>query len=260
LSTSGKIRLLLALLFATLLLTAGIVQSTYTPVKNLDQTAKTLENNLHKKESYINAVISSPASFERLKKLQDNPQAALQAITDFTTNRGIWFVTYTADTLSFWSGIKIIPATTADIKEGVSFIKGLNGYYEAIKKSKGNFSAIYFIPIKINYLFQNQYLQNKFAKDLLDEDNIGMAGFFDTGTYGIHSSIDNSYLFSVKLIPGKVNRSFFYFELVSWLLTSLALCILIHAICKYFVSKGHVVLSLVVLAAFIVGSRYINLH
>jgi two-component system nitrogen regulation sensor histidine kinase NtrY len=169
-------------------------------------------------------------------------------------------VTFTGDTLRFWSGIKFIPAKPGIIKEGVSFIQEANGYYEAVRKTEGSFSAIFFIPIKINYPFQNKYLQNKFAKDLLQENNITIANLSDTDVYGIHSSIDDSYLFAVKLIPGQVNDSFFYFELVSWILTSLALCVLIHAICKYFAEKGYVIISLLVLAVFIAGSRYVNLH
>jgi two-component system nitrogen regulation sensor histidine kinase NtrY len=261
LSTAGKIRLLLALLFASLLFTASIVQSNYTPVNNLDQTAQILENNLHKKEAYISKVLYDKAQYNSLKTLQNNPQLALKYIGDFVTYRSTWFVTFTNDTLSFWSGVKVIPQKNSDIKEGVSFIQEPNGYYEAIKKSEGNFSAIFFIPVKINYLFQNQYLQNKFAADLLRDDNIEIADFTDANIYSVHSSLGNNhYLFSVKLKKDKVNWRFFYFELVAWLLTFITLCILMHNICQYFVGRGYVALSLLTLGLFIIAVRYFNLH
>ena len=259
-STSGKIRLLLALLFASLLFTAIVVQSTYTPVKNLDQTAKILEDNLHKKEGYVSDVLYNKISFNKLKTLQNDPKAALSAIQYFTTDRNIWFTTFDHDTLTFWSGIKVIPKSASVIKEGVTFTHQPNGYYETIKKSEGSFSVIYFIPVKIDYSLQNRYLQNIFANDLLKDDNIQMADFTDNFVYGVHSSIDNTYLFSVKLKPGQINHLFFYFELVSWLLSFLTLCVLMHAISKYFVDKGHVILSLVTLALFIVAVRFVNLH
>ena len=259
-TTSGKIRLLLALLFVSLLLTATVVQSAYTPVDNLDQTAATLEKNLHKKESYLAKVFDDEASYNKLKKLQDSSTAALSFIEEFTTNRQIWFVTFTNDTLSFWSGIKAVPTDNRKIKEGVSFIKEPNGYYEAVKKSEGNFSAIFLVPVKIDYQFQNQYLQNRFAPDLLPDNNIEIADFTDTNVYGIHSSINNQYLFSVKLNKGKVNSRFFDFELTTWLLTFIILCVLVHAICKYLINKGHVILSLIFLAMFIVVLRFLNLH
>jgi two-component system nitrogen regulation sensor histidine kinase NtrY len=260
LSTSGKIRLLLVLLFATLLFTAIIVQSTYTPLNNLNQTAKILEDNLHKKEAYVAGIFNSRASYKQLKDLQNNPDGALKFIQHFTTDKSIWFVSFSDDTLNFWSGIKVIPKKNVDIKEGVSFIQTRNGYFEAIKKSEGNFSAIYFIPIKINYELQNKYLQNKFAKDILEDDNIEIASFTDTNVYGVHSSINNTYLFSVKLKQGMVNNQFFYFQLISWLLTFITLCVLVHSTCKYLMGRGYTLLSLLALAVFIVVARYLNLH
>ena len=259
-STSGKIRLLLALLFASLLFTAIVVQSTYTPVKNLDQTARILEDNLHEKESYATAILYNKDSLNNLKTVQDNPQKGLFYSQYFTKEKGIWFNTFHNDTLTYWSGIKVIPKKASDIKEGVSFIAEPNGYYEAIKKSDGNFSAICLILVKINYSLQNEYLQNRFQKDLLQDDNIALADFTDNDVYGVHSGIDNSYLFSVKLKPGMVNHRFFYFEFVSWLLTFFMLCVLIQSVCTYIASKGYVILSLITLIAFIVMVRYINLH
>ena len=69
LTTSAKIRLLLALLFASLLLTAVIVQKTYTPKNNLYQTGQTLEDNLHKKETYVKNFLDNKENFNKLKTL-----------------------------------------------------------------------------------------------------------------------------------------------------------------------------------------------
>jgi len=244
----------------SLLLTATVVEIAYTPVDNLDQTAAILEKNLHKKESYTSQVFDDKAAYDQLKKLQDNPTAALKFIEDYTTNKQMWFVTFTNDTLSFWSGIKVIPTDNRKIKEGVSFIQEPNGYYEAVKKTDGNFSAIFLIPVKVDYKFQNQYLQNRFVPDLLPDNNIEIADFTDNNVFGIHSSINNQYLFSVKLIKGQLNSHFFDFEITAWLLTFIILCILIHTICKYFISKGHTLLSLLFLAVFLALVRFLNLH
>lgn len=259
-STSGKIRLLLALLFASLLFTSLVVQSTYTPVKNLDQTAGILQHNLQHKEKIVSELFNNQLRFEQLKDLQDKPEEALKFIQYYTTEHSIWFSTYQGDSLTFWSGVKVIPPNPSGIKEGVSFRHEINGYYETVKKSEGKFSVVFSIPVKVAYRIQNQYLQNKFASDLLKDDNIELADYTDAYVHGIHSSINDTYLFSVKLIPGQVNHLFFYFELVSWLLTFITLCILIHTVCRYLVSKNFVFLSLLLLASFIVVARYINLH
>lgn len=258
-ASSGKIRVLLALLCVSLFFTAIVVQKTYTPANNLDQTAKTLEDNLHKKEAYVNDLLNNKNSFAQLKNLPNDPQSALKLIQNLTTENNIWFITLTNDSLSFWSGIKIIPEHRALIKNGFSFIKEPNGYYEAIKKSEGNFSAIFFIPVKINYAFQNQYLQNTFAPDLLKDNNIAIADFTDINVYDVHS-INNTYLFSVKLKPGEVNHNFFYYELTFWMLALICLCVLIHNICNYIAEKGYILISLIFLAAFIILLRFINLY
>jgi len=261
LATSGKIRLMLALLCASLLLTAVIVRTTYTQVSNLDQTAKILENNLQKKEGYVYSYLNDKKFFNGLKQLPEHPQAAIDLIKQFTTDRNIWFVTLNNNQLSFWSGIKVIPEYPATIKEGPNFRRESNGLYEAIRKSEGNFSVIFFIPVKFNYRFQNEYLQNTFATDLLKDDNIEIADFTEKPVYDVHSGVgDHKFLFSVKLKPGEVNHTFFYYEITIWLLTLLCFCVLIHNICNYVAFKGYFVMSLAIMAAFIFLTRWINLH
>lgn len=259
LTTSAKIRLLLALLFASLLLTAIIVQNTYTPKNSLYQTAQTLEESLHKKEAIVNRVLDDKFSFNKLKNLSNNEQDALSTIKYFTTDAGIWAVTYNESRLTFWSGIKVIPTRPDLIRDGYSFIKEVNGYYEVIKKTEGKFSVIFFIPVKINYPFQNQYLQNTFSKSLLNDDNIEIADFTDKNIYEIHSA-DQSYLFSVKIKHNQVSHKFFYFEAIVWALCITVLLLLIHSICNYIANKGYVYISFIVLGAFICLIRFVNLQ
>jgi two-component system, NtrC family, nitrogen regulation sensor histidine kinase NtrY len=259
LATSGKIRVLLVLLCASLFITAVIVQKTYTPVNNLEQTAKTLENNLHKKESDVDAVINNPISFNELEELPTHPQLALNYIQKFTTGNSIWFITLKKNQLSFWSGVKVIPDHPEFIKNGYSFLKLANGYYDVIKKTNRDFSVIFFIPVRLNYAFQNQYLQNTFAPDLIKDNNIEIADFTDKNIYEVHS-IGNDYLFSVKAKPDLVNHTFFYYELTIWMLALLCACVLMTNVCDYIASKGYLAVALIFLAVFIVVLRYANLH
>lgn len=258
-TTSAKIRLLLALLFASLLLTAIIVQKTYTPKNNLYQTAQTLEDNLHKKEAFINNLINNKASFDKLKTLGDDEQEALKTIKTFTTNENIWVTTFKDHHLVFWSGVKVIPQRPKSIREGYSFVQEPNGYYEVIKKSEGDFSAIFFIPVKVNYRVQNQYLHNIFAKNLLNDTNIEIADFTDRNIYEIHST-NHTYLFSVKVKQNEVGHKFFYFEMVIWVLCAMVLFLLVHNICNYIALKGYVYLSFITLGVFIILLRFLNLH
>lgn len=251
---------MLALLSASLLLTAIIVRSTYTPTINLTQTAKMLEDNLYKKEGYITRAINTPAGLHRFKNLRNNSEDGLKCLQEFTTERNIIVITYKGNKLTYWSDVTYIP--NRPIKDGYSFIKppeAPNGYYEAIKKSDGDFSVVFLIPVKISYSVQNHYLQNKFSTDLLKDNNIDVADFTDGNTYAIHS-LTGVYLFAVKEIHNEVNYRFFYFELVIWLLTFIVICIFIQNICFYLSNKGHFFLSFLLLALFIVGIRFVNLE
>ena len=259
LTTSAKIRLLLALLFASLLLTAVIVQKTYTPKNNLYQTGQTLEDNLHKKEAYVKNFLDNKENFNKLKTLGNDEQEALKVIKDFTTDENIWALTYKDSHLVFWSGVKAIPQHPSLIREGYSFIQQPNGYYDVIKKSEGKFSVIFLIPVKISYRVQNQYLHNVFARDLLTDNNIEIADFTDKNIYPVHS-LDGTLLFSVKVKDDEVGHKFFYFEVVLWVLCALVLFLLIHSICNYIALKGYIYLSFLILASFIILLRIINLH
>ena len=250
---------MLALLFASLLFTATIVQQTYTQKNSLLQTGQTLEENLHKKEEFVNSVIGNKTSFEKLKTLPDDDKLALQTIKNFTTDQSIWLNTFVKNRLAFWSGFKVLEEDPRRIKEGYSFVQAKNGYYDVIKKSEGDFSVIAFIPVLINYPFQNQYLQNAFAKNLLNDDNIVMADFSDNIIYEI-KSINGQYLFSVKNNPNHISHKFFYFEIVVWALCFIVLALLMHNCCNYIANRGYVYLSFVALAVFIILVRWLNLR
>jgi two-component system nitrogen regulation sensor histidine kinase NtrY len=258
LSTAGKIRVLLVLLFASLLFTAIIVESTYTPANNLIQTAKLLENNLHAKEADVYNALNNQQVFDEIKQLRNTPAKGLAYINEYTMKNGIWILVYKNGLLDFWTGVRVIPQNAAKLKEGCSFIKQPNGYYETIKKTEGNVSVIFFIPVKTNYPFTNDYLENIFAKDLTIDDNIAIADFTDKNVYAVHD-VNNVYLFSLKLVKG-INHRFFYFVIGFWLLAIFTLFLLINNVALYLAGKNYIWGALLFLAGFIVLFRFINLH
>jgi two-component system nitrogen regulation sensor histidine kinase NtrY len=258
LTTAGKIRVLLGLLFATLLFTAIVVERTYTPANNLLQTAKVLEDNLHKKETRIYDAITNPQVFNEIKELSANPAKGFEYINDYTLKNGIWILVYKNGVLDYWTGARIIPRYPERIKEGCSFVKEPNGHYEAIKKTEGNVSVLFFIPVRASYPFTNEYLENTFARDLTTDKNIAIADFTDKNVYVVHN-VHNVYLFSLKLAKG-VNHRFFYFVVSFWLLAISTLFILINNIAKYFAQKDQTYLAVLFLGGFITLFRFVNLH
>ncbi|RCH54493.1 histidine kinase [Mucilaginibacter hurinus] len=258
-SYRAKIHLLLGLLTVSLFITAIIVPNSYTPDTALEQTARLLQKNIHKKEQHILNVLNNKQQYNLLKTFPANESKAIDMINDLTREKYIWFITLHKSKLKFWSGIKVLPANPAAIKEGYSFIKQPNGYYETFRKNDGDFSVIFFFPVKVNFAFQNKYLRNGFDQTLLKEDIVDLADITDKKVRPIYSS-SNAYLFSVKLKSDAVNNRFYYSELTLWVLAFITLCVLVHDVCMYTAKKGHVLLSIGMLGAFILLLRYVNLY
>ncbi|WP_158557115.1 ATP-binding protein [Mucilaginibacter conchicola] len=244
-------------MFASLLFTALAIESTYTPANNLVQTARLLENNLHKKETLVYNFLTSKQAFEEIKNLRNTPKKGLNFIQDYTMKRGIWALVYKNGKLNFWSGAKVIPPKAVQrIKEGCSFIKQPNGYYEAIRKTDGETVVIFFIPVRNSYPFGNEYLRNVFAKDLTTDQNVEIADFTDKEVYAVHD-VNGVYLFSLKLTKG-VNHRFFNLVVGFWVLAIISLCILIQNITQYLARKW-VYASFLFLAGSLIIIRIINL-
>lgn len=255
-NTSVKIRWLLALICLSLFLTAIIARKTYSPGNNLESSAKTLEKHLNEKEEIVAGYINDADNFIRLKNIENDEAFALQLV-EVARNEKIYTATYYRNQLTYWSGIRILPNDITDIKEGSSFIKEVNGYYEAIKKSDGNFCVVFYIPVKNNYSYQNAYLQNVFSPDLLRDDNITIAN--DRAGYEIHT-YDHHYLFSVKLKANDLNHFFAYIQILLWLSGVLLLCALTHNLAHRIAKKGYTLGSFGIIAAFIILLRFVNLY
>ncbi|WP_423146415.1 ATP-binding protein [Rubrolithibacter danxiaensis] len=242
-STSFKFRLLLALLTLSFVATAISLNLTFHKENILDKDARTLERNLHKKEQFAETFINNPFNFKELQQVEQNEQLASQLITRFKENNNIYLNTYQNNKLVFWTANLFTPETDAGLKDGFNLLRTDNGYYEAIKRSSGEFSVVCIIPVKTLYPFQNRYLNNHFSRDLIKSDNLEIASSFDKLSYNIRNSKGN-YLFSVKL-KSEVSRTFYSrLELWMWIGALFSICVLINYICAEIAEKGRIKLAL----------------
>jgi two-component system nitrogen regulation sensor histidine kinase NtrY len=251
LNAAAKIRWLLALICVSLFLTAIVARKTYSP-------GKTLETHLNQKEQYVAALIKDKASFIRLKNIANDEDYALQLV-NIAKNEKVYIATYNQGQITYWNGVRVLPDNQASIREGSSFIKEGNGYYEAIKKTEGDFSVVFFIPIKNNYAYQNAYLKNIFSPDLLQDDNITLGNITGKNGYDIYT-YDHHYLFTVKLVANELNHFFAYIQILLWLSGLLLLCALTNNLAERVAKKGYIFTSFSTIALFIVTLRFVNLH
>ncbi len=238
-ATSFKIRLLLFILALSFAATALTLNLTFHKEDVLVADSKQIESNLHKKEQLVRVLLGDAKMFASLKGIPNNHELAEKLIPDLRDSHKIFLYTYRDNELQFWGSIRINPPTDAGLKEGSSFIKFKTGYFEAIKKSQGNFSAVCFIPIKSRYPYENEYLQNVFSPDLIATNHLEIAGLNDKAVYGIRN-YEGKYLFSVKLNPVQSNKLYSKFELLAWMLAIFNSLLFINYFCAWLAEKGKI--------------------
>ena len=258
-STVVKIRLLLLLLTLCFAGTAITINLTFNREEILLLDARNIQRNLHKKEQIIDNFLKDTSHFNIFRSIDENVKHAEDIINYFVNRHDIYPFTYVNNELVFWGTDKFVPKTDAGISNGVSIIKAGNGWYESIKKSAGNFSVLFLIPIKTDFQKNNVYLQNTFSKNLTKTDNLEIADYNDQLIYNIRS-ITGEYLLSVKLRDGQHDTFFSKLELTMWMLAGFSVTLLLNIICVWMAKRGWVWSSVLLLAGYLVGIRYLELH
>src|SRR5690606_8900036 len=138
-----------------------------------------IQNNLHKKEHVVFDFLNDNNRFNALKTIETDVNQAEEMIDYFVDQHDIYPFVYINSELVIWGTDKFVPKTDAGITDGVDIIKTGNGWYESIKRSTGNFSVLFLIPIKSDFQKNNEYLQDRFSKNLIETNNLEIANYDD---------------------------------------------------------------------------------
>ncbi len=258
-SGNFKIRLLLLMLAIGFACTALTVSYTIQKEEVLSIDARKIERRLNRKENFIHSFLNNSAVRDSLKNIQNNEQWAQYVISEFSQKRNIYLQTFEKGRLKFWSGIQIVLESDSLLKEGSTFIEWKNGYYEAIRKSWGDFSVVSYIPVMSRYPYQNEYLRNNFAPDLLSSNNLDIAGFNDKEVFNIRDP-EGKYLFSVKLKSSVSNLFYVSIELWMWGLAVIFALIFLTHLCVSIAEKGYVWPAILLLLFSLIAFRLIDLE
>lgn len=239
--------------------TAVTINLTFNNEEILLTDARTIQRNLHNKEQIVNNFLEDSAKLDILKGLENDLVLAADIINYFVERNNIYPFTYVNNELTFWGTDKFVPKTDAGIRDGVDIIKAGNGWYESIKKSVGNFSVLFLIPLKADFEKNNIYLQNTFNQDLITTNNLEIANYDDSPVYNIRS-ITGEYLVSVKLQDTQHDTFFSKLELTMWLLAGFSVILLLNIICLWMARQGRVWTAILIFACCLAGIRYLDLH
>lgn len=258
-SGNFKIRLLLFVLAIGFAATALTIDLKFNKAEILRLDGQKIERRLNRKEQFIKTFINDPAVRDSLEKIDNNAEWAQYIISEFSEKKNIYLQTFEKGQLKFWSGIQIVLESDSLLREGTSFIPWKNGYYEAIKQSWGDYSVVCYIPLMASYPYQNEYLENRFASDLISSDNLNIASLNDQQVFNIRT-FEGKYLFSVKHKPSVSDTFYIGFELWMWLLSAIFGLIFITHFCVSLADKGYVKTAIFILLFSLLIFRLLDLE
>jgi two-component system nitrogen regulation sensor histidine kinase NtrY len=253
-----KIRILLLIMGVCCIVTAFSLKHSVSKADLLQYEGKLLQENLSNSEQLILNLLSNKQEVQKIKEFHANEDLALAFLNTYTA-QGIDVVTYQNKELKFWSSFILSPPPIALIKEGVSFMQLSNGWYEVIKKTDGEFSFIFFINIKHQFLIENKFLNNDISTTLLPSNSLNLASFTDTEVFGI-KSLTGKLLFEVKLKPNYSKGVYDTIELWLWIIGLFSFTLFVNAICSLMAKKGRVLRGTLLLILFFLAIRISDLQ
>ncbi|MBE7179332.1 MAG: hypothetical protein INR69_23215, partial [Mucilaginibacter polytrichastri] len=256
-SNSGKITWLIAALSFCFFLTAYTARRTYNENDKLRYWAGRLQTELQSKERLVDGFLKPGKPWAELKTLKDSTETAL-AYTRTLTRENVILLLYKRGQLIYWSANQVIPPDISAFRNKRQFYPYTNGYYEAIRKTDADFTAIFFIPIKAGYVVRNTYLPGEIVANLPGSGLIDIAEQKSRFHLPIYTS-DNSFLFDVKLADELKGGFFSRLEMICYFTGLLLLCAAVHIVCKKAAQKGHIGWATLSLFLFICALRLVNI-
>lgn len=260
LSFGVKIRFLLLVLGCCLIVTSISLSRFTTKNELLERDAKEVQQNLLVKERDVAAFLGNKNEVKKAKALHVNPKEAIEFLDVYRKVKGINLLTFQNNQLKFWSTYRVTDIDPRTIKEGSSVLFFSNGWYEVIKSTQGDFSLIFLISIQSQYPFkETKYFKNDLDPLLSSSQLLTLASFTDKDVYSI-KSIENKFLFGLKVKPGYVDDYYSVIQLWLFIAGMLSICMFFNSLSSLIARKGHIVWGTLLLLVFFLSFRLSDLY
>jgi len=260
LSFGVKIRFLLLVLGCCLIVTSISLSRFTTKNELLERDAKEVQQNLLVKERDVAAFLGNKNEVKKAKELHVNPKEAIEFLDVYRKVKGINLLTFQNNQLKFWSTYRVTDIDPRTIKEGSSVLFFSNGWYEVIKSTQGDFSLIFLISIQSQYPFkETKYFKNDLDPLLSSSQLLTLASFTDKDVYSI-KSIENKFLFGLKVKPGYVDDYYSVIQLWLFIAGMLSICMFFNSLSSLIARKGHIVWGTLLLLVFFLSFRLSDLY
>lgn len=260
LSFGVKIRFLLLVLGCCLIATSISLSRFTTKSDLLERDAHEVQQNLLVKEREVAAFLANKAEVAKAKQLHVNPNDAIDFLNTYRQIKGINLLTFQNNQLKFWSTYRVTDIDPRTIKEGSSVLFFSNGWYEVIKSTKGKFSLVFLIAIQSQYPFkETQYFKNDLDPLLSNSKLLTLASFTDKEVYSI-KSIDNKFLFGLKVKPGYIEDYYSVTQLWLFVAGLISICMFFNSLSSLIARRGHIVWGTLLLMVFFLTFRLSDLY
>ncbi|MCX2582496.1 sensor histidine kinase [Pedobacter sp. MR22-3] len=260
LSFGVKIRFLLFVLACCLITTSITLSKFTTKSELLERYAREVQTNLLIKEKNVEDFLSNKKEVQKAKQLHHNPKGAIDFLNTYRKNKGINLLTFQHNQLKFWSSYKVTDFDLSRVKEGKSVLFFYNGWYEVIKHSEGSFCFVFLISIQSQYPFrETPYFKNDIDPSLTNSKILTLASFTDKDVYVI-KSLDNKFLFGLKIKPGYSNDYYSVTQLWLFIGGMLCICMFFNSLSALIAKKGYLVSGTFLLLAFFALFRFSDLY
>lgn len=257
----NKIRILLLILTVSFLATAIMINKMVTKDDMLELDTRTLSNNIHDYEEIVDHIYADSNLMKAFVNVEVYPSQVLDVTKKYGDKYKIFFYIYKDHKPIFWSNNIYVPLTDSGIQSDVVFVREDNRSFIIKRKAlTSNTSVLALIPIKTHFSISNEYLVNQFFTELLSTNNLTIADYTDTENIKNIYSKNGSYLFSVKLNPGKHDNIFMDIQFICWIFASICFLILVNNICLMIAKNGKPCFSLAFFAFTLVLTRYVDLN
>ena len=246
------------LLGACCIVTALSLKHSITKKELLSHEARKLQENLNTNEKIVQDFLADPLKVQQANQFHINEDYGLSFI-QFYCPKGINVLTYKDGQLKFWSSIKTIPPDPGSLPEGSSFSKIINGYYEIVKKTIGNYSYVFLIEVKNQYGIENRHLDSDISPTLSTAGSLALANFTDSEVQGI-SDLHGKLLFEVKLKPGYSTSIYSTIEIWLWIVGLFSISLFFNSFCSWLVKRGELVVATILIVLFFVTIRVTDLE
>lgn len=257
----NRVIILLTILSLSLFATAIVIHNVLSEADMLSLDTRTVTENIHKKESIVEDVFQDSVLLKTFENAERYPSQVLDITNQYTKDHFIFFYVFKNNQPILWSASFVVPSLDLT-KNPSSFLVNDGSRYMLIKQKSLNEDTklVATIPIKRNFELDNDYLNKRFYRHIIETDNIDIAAYADTGIIRNIYAKDGTYLFSVKFKEGKYHNIYLTLQAVCWFLGIITLLVVINNWCVSLATKGRAWLSIIIFTSILAVLRFFSLQ